>query len=125
VLNVKNTPLIRRQNNLCHVLVSKVRPFSKTRYTNGNSFPAAGPACYWQHTCLHTAKTGIVKNWLWIGLVAVLLSCNNTGTTAQPNDLDHTDVNDSTSPGSNLPWRDSLHQTRDTVALDSLKPRKK
>ncbi len=66
-----------------------------------------------------------MKNLMWIGFFTVLLSCNNTGTTAQPNDLDHTDVDDSTSANSNLPWRDSLTKTKDTVALDSLKSHKK
>ncbi len=66
-----------------------------------------------------------MKNLLWIGLFTVLLSCNNTGTTAQPNDLDHTNVNDSTSANASRPRPDSLHEPKDTVALDSLKSHKK
>jgi hypothetical protein len=58
---------------------------------------------------------------LCIGLLGFLISCNNADTTSHPHDLDNTDVDDSTSAKSNLPWHDSLDHTKDTVALDSLK----
>lgn len=62
-----------------------------------------------------------MKKLLCLGLLGFLLSCNDSGVTPRPTDLDNTDVDDSTSAKSNLPWHDTLNATKDTIALDSLK----
>ncbi|HEU4634180.1 MAG TPA: hypothetical protein VFS22_09360 [Flavisolibacter sp.] len=62
-----------------------------------------------------------MKKLFWITLLGCMLSCNSTDTTARPTDMDNTDVDDSTSAQSNLPWHDTLATTKDTIAIDSLK----
>jgi hypothetical protein len=62
-----------------------------------------------------------MKNFLCIALLGLLAACNNTGTTAGSNDLDKTDVDDSTSVGANLPRQDTPGAKKDTMVIDSVK----
>ena len=61
-----------------------------------------------------------MKNLIYLGILGFLMFCNNADTTSFPHDVDNTDVDDSLSSISNLPLRDSLSATPDSLSIDSL-----
>lgn len=67
---------------------------------------------------LKMIKRSNMKKLLCISLLALLLSCNETGDASNPANQDNTNVKDSTSA---LTGHDTFNQPKDTMAPDSLK----